>query len=196
MNLPALRAFIIVVVKRTGLWLIKASRIRPCTFNTYIAHILSDHVYLELISFTKPPEAYPPSSPSRRKRDSHKWASRAPGWIDYAFLGNGSLTSLGRISDIIMIAPAQTARRSISRKCPVPTHPDSNAHHPSGALGIAHILLLISEGPSFAAGDKDISVMIVEQPVSRTTTEVKWRLSTLNGERAPTLVLTTLSDRE
>ncbi|KAF8191555.1 glyoxalase-like domain-containing protein [Mycena galopus ATCC 62051] len=63
--------------------------------------ILGDHVYLELISFTKPPEAYPPSSPSRRKRESHKWASRAPGWIDYAFLGNGSLTPPGRISDII-----------------------------------------------------------------------------------------------
>jgi hypothetical protein len=56
------------------------------------------------------------------------------------------------------------------------------------SLGIAHI--------SFAAGEKDISVMIVEQPVSRTTTEVKWRLSTLNGERAPALVLTTPSDRE
>jgi hypothetical protein len=75
------------------------------------------------------------------------------------------------------------------------THPDSNAHHPSCALGIAHILLLISE-PSFAAVDKDISAVIGEQPVSRTTTEIKWRLSTLNGERAPTLVLTTPSDRE
>ncbi|KAJ7348957.1 hypothetical protein DFH08DRAFT_807546 [Mycena albidolilacea] len=88
------------------------------------------------------------------------------------------------------------------RTCPdgeifkwVPTHPDSNAHHPSGALGIAHILLLISE-PSFAAVDKDISVVIGEQLVSRTATEVKWRLSTLNGECAPTLVLTTPSDRE
>ncbi|KAJ6497102.1 glyoxalase-like domain-containing protein [Mycena vitilis] len=66
--------------------------------------VLGDHVYVELISFTKPPEAYPPTSPSgptRRQRDSHKWASKAPGWIDYAFLGNGSLTAPGRISDII-----------------------------------------------------------------------------------------------
>jgi len=63
--------------------------------------ILADHVYLELISFTNPPEAYPPSSPSRRKREAHKWAKKQPGWIDYAFLGNGALEGANRISDII-----------------------------------------------------------------------------------------------
>jgi len=62
--------------------------------------VLKDGVYLELISFTHPPSHYPPSSPSREKRDSHRWASKLPGWIDYAFLGNGSLTT-DRISDII-----------------------------------------------------------------------------------------------
>ncbi|KAJ7348960.1 glyoxalase-like domain-containing protein [Mycena albidolilacea] len=195
--------------------------------------ILSDHVYLELISFTKPPEAYPPSSPSRRKRESHKWASRAPGWIDYAFLGNGSLTPPERISDIIngrtsvdsaplyleevpggrtrpdgevlkWVISAPAMPTSIlpffcgdltDRRKRVPTHPDSNAHHPSGALGIAHVLLLTSDS-SFAAVHKEISVVIGEQPVLRTAVEVKWRLSTLNSERAPTLVLATPSDQE
>ncbi|KAJ7778710.1 glyoxalase-like domain-containing protein [Mycena maculata] len=63
--------------------------------------ILGDHVYLELISFVKPVEAYPPNSSSRRQRESRKWADKQPGWIDYAFLGNGSLTAPTRISDII-----------------------------------------------------------------------------------------------
>lgn len=33
------------------------------------------------------------------RRDGHPWAVKPPGWIDYAFLGNGSHTR--RISDII-----------------------------------------------------------------------------------------------
>ncbi|KAG5639176.1 hypothetical protein H0H81_006080 [Sphagnurus paluster] len=61
--------------------------------------ILADGVYLELIAFTYPPWHFPPGSPERRERDAHPWASKIPGWIDYAFLGNGSLSS--RISDII-----------------------------------------------------------------------------------------------
>ncbi|KAF8061733.1 glyoxalase-like domain-containing protein [Lyophyllum atratum] len=61
--------------------------------------ILADGVYLELISFTHPSSHYPAGSPERQARDSHQWASKAPGWIDFAFLGNGSLTT--RISDII-----------------------------------------------------------------------------------------------
>ncbi|KAE9408058.1 hypothetical protein BT96DRAFT_20352 [Gymnopus androsaceus JB14] len=61
--------------------------------------ILADHVYLELISFVKPVDAYPPGSPGRLARENHRWASKKPGWIDYSFLGNGSETIL--ISDII-----------------------------------------------------------------------------------------------
>ncbi|KAJ3885403.1 glyoxalase-like domain-containing protein [Lentinula edodes] len=61
--------------------------------------ILSDSVYLELISFVNPVDAYPPASPARLARENHPWAIKAPGWIDYAFLGNGSETV--RISDII-----------------------------------------------------------------------------------------------
>ncbi|KAJ4486153.1 glyoxalase-like domain-containing protein [Lentinula aciculospora] len=61
--------------------------------------ILGDGVYLELISFLKPVDAYPPSSPERLARENHPWALKAPGWIDYAFLGNNSETI--HISDII-----------------------------------------------------------------------------------------------
>lgn len=77
----------------------------------------------------------------------------------------------------------------------VPTHPDSNSDHPCGALGVAHVLLLSSES-SFAAAYKELSVVIGEPPASRTDTEAKWHLSTLNGARPPTLILSTPSDRE
>ncbi|KAJ7885389.1 glyoxalase-like domain-containing protein [Mycena leptocephala] len=198
--------------------------------------ILGDHVYLELISFTQPLEAYPPSSPSRRQRESHKWASKPPGWIDYAFLGNGALTAPGRISDIIngrakdsdsrtgplyldevpggrtrpdgeilkwvISAPAKSdsilpffCGDVTDRGLRVPTHPDSNSHHPCGALGVAHILLLTSSS-SFAAVYEELSVVIAEPPVSCTPTKATWHLSTLNGPRTPTLILSTPSDRE
>ncbi|KAF9043374.1 glyoxalase-like domain-containing protein [Panaeolus papilionaceus] len=52
--------------------------------------ILADGVYLELISFTHPISHYPVNSPERRLRESHAWASKRPGWIDFAFLGTGS----------------------------------------------------------------------------------------------------------
>ncbi|KAJ6606327.1 glyoxalase-like domain-containing protein [Mycena vulgaris] len=195
--------------------------------------ILGDHAYLELISFTKPPEAYPPSSPSRRKRESHKWASKEPGWIDYAFLGNGSLTAPGRISDIInsrrsasdgplyldevsggrtrpdgevlkWVISSPTKSNSIlpffcgdvtDRHLRVPTTPESNSRHSCDALGVAHILLLTSES-SFAAVYKELSVVADGALLSRTQTEAKWSLATLNGQHAPTLTLSTPSDQE
>lgn len=52
--------------------------------------MFADGVYLELISFTHPASYYPPGSPERAKRDGNPWASRSLGWIDFAFLGNGS----------------------------------------------------------------------------------------------------------
>ncbi|KAJ7184483.1 glyoxalase-like domain-containing protein [Mycena filopes] len=195
--------------------------------------VLGDHVYLELISFTKPLEAYPPSDPSRKARESHKWASRIPGWIDYAFLGNGSLTPPRRISDIIngrrdesegplylgeipggrtrpdgevlewvITAPAKS--KSIlpffcgdvtDRRLRVPTQPDSTSPHPCGARGIAHIRLLTSAS-NFAAVFKEFSVVVEDPPISRSPTEARWYLSTLNGLRAPTIILSTPEDRE
>ncbi|KAJ3999686.1 glyoxalase-like domain-containing protein [Lentinula boryana] len=61
--------------------------------------ILGDGVYLELISFMKPVDAYPPDSPERLARENHPWALKAPGWIDYSFLGINSETV--HIFDII-----------------------------------------------------------------------------------------------
>ncbi|KAJ7577467.1 glyoxalase-like domain-containing protein [Mycena floridula] len=57
--------------------------------------ILPDYAYIELLAFTKPADSYPPDSP----RHTHRWAKKQPGWIDYAFLGNGSLEN--RVSDAI-----------------------------------------------------------------------------------------------
>ncbi|CAA7260890.1 unnamed protein product [Cyclocybe aegerita] len=61
-----------------------------------------DGTYVELIAFTHPVSYYPPGSPEHIARESHPWASKHPGWIDYAFLGNGLLSPLSsRISTII-----------------------------------------------------------------------------------------------
>ncbi|KAH6919228.1 glyoxalase-like domain-containing protein [Coprinopsis sp. MPI-PUGE-AT-0042] len=51
--------------------------------------ILGDGSYLELISFMHPVSHYPEGSEERTKRETHRWAKQAPGWIDYAFLGTG-----------------------------------------------------------------------------------------------------------
>ncbi|KAI5117251.1 hypothetical protein M0805_006414 [Coniferiporia weirii] len=51
--------------------------------------ILSDASYVELISFTHPPEDYPVGSPERAVRDAHLWGKKGPGWIDFSFLGFG-----------------------------------------------------------------------------------------------------------
>ncbi|KAK0210124.1 glyoxalase-like domain-containing protein [Desarmillaria ectypa] len=61
--------------------------------------ILADGVYLELIAFTHAASWYPPGSDERHRRETHRWATKQLGWIDFAFLGNGSNTT--RISDII-----------------------------------------------------------------------------------------------
>ncbi|TFK34921.1 glyoxalase-like domain-containing protein [Crucibulum laeve] len=52
--------------------------------------VLADGIYLELIFFTHPESDYPPGSPEREKRDANPWSHKPYGWIDYAFLGNGS----------------------------------------------------------------------------------------------------------
>jgi len=63
--------------------------------------VFDDGVYLELISFTHPASYYPPGSPGRILRDSHTWAQKSPGWIDFAFLGNGSHVESEKISKTI-----------------------------------------------------------------------------------------------
>ncbi|KAF8808023.1 hypothetical protein BYT27DRAFT_6599035 [Phlegmacium glaucopus] len=61
--------------------------------------VFADGVYLELISFTHPTSRCTPGSEELRQRERHRWATRSPGWIDYAFLGNGSRSD--SISEII-----------------------------------------------------------------------------------------------
>lgn len=78
---------------------VRAFILDMCSDYNHCLQVLSDGVYLELISFTHPPTYYPPNSPERQRREAHAWASKSPGWIDYAFLGNGSQST--RISDII-----------------------------------------------------------------------------------------------
>ena len=55
------------------------------TYNALV--ILSDGAYLELIAFTHPASYYPAGSADRKARESHTWANKTPGWIDYAHLG-------------------------------------------------------------------------------------------------------------
>lgn len=50
-------------------------------------------MYLELIAFTHPIEYYPEGSEERARRESNAWASKHPGWIDYAFLGTSPTIS-------------------------------------------------------------------------------------------------------
>lgn len=51
---------------------------------------------------------YPPGTPERLKREAHRWAKAPLGWIDYAFLGNGSLEPGHRISDAINSRASET----------------------------------------------------------------------------------------
>ncbi|KAG9125551.1 hypothetical protein FRC07_007161 [Ceratobasidium sp. 392] len=69
---------------------------------------LSDGVYIELIAFNQPPLEGP--------APKHWWATKQPGWIDWACLG---------LEDHVPSADAET--------------------HPNAALGIAHIVLSIPE---------------------------------------------------
>lgn len=61
--------------------------------------VFADGAYLELIAFTHPTSRYTPESEEFVRRDRHPWATKSPGWIDYAFLGNGSQSD--SISEII-----------------------------------------------------------------------------------------------
>ncbi|KAF7294571.1 Zn(2)-C6 fungal-type domain-containing protein [Mycena indigotica] len=184
--------------------------------------IIDDHTYLELLSFTHPADSYPPSSP----RHQHKWAARAPGWIDYAFLGNGILDEgPQRISDVIngrwrretklyneevgggrtredgvklewvISAPAENhgllpffCGDVTDRQLRVPTRPDSNTTHPSGARGVAHIRILVKSDEFQLVADQ-LSAVIDAKPFERLEGTAKWHLSTLNGLRSPTLVV-------
>ncbi|TCD67982.1 terpene cyclase [Steccherinum ochraceum] len=62
------------------------------TENALVA--FADGAYIELISFTHPLSYYPPNTPTHDARKSHSWASKHPGFIDFAFLGNAGYPSI------------------------------------------------------------------------------------------------------
>jgi hypothetical protein len=50
--------------------------------------VLPSSTYIEIIHFLKTVEETGPSgSPERKARESHHWADKVPGWIDWALLG-------------------------------------------------------------------------------------------------------------
>jgi len=55
--------------------------------------VIKDGVYLELIALIHPIEHYPEGSEERSRLESNLWASKLPGWIDYAFLGTSPTIS-------------------------------------------------------------------------------------------------------
>ncbi|KAJ8699310.1 hypothetical protein PTI98_002437 [Pleurotus ostreatus] len=78
--------------------------VSPRLLFTQKVQIFEDGTYLELLNFVKPAASYPAGSPERAKRDSHPWAPKNPGWIDFAFLGTGEdkhSGGTGVISEII-----------------------------------------------------------------------------------------------
>ena len=66
-----------------------------------LLQVLKEGTYIELISFTHPVSYYPPGSAERTAREAHRWAKESPGWIDYAFLGNGENEVGRRVSDAV-----------------------------------------------------------------------------------------------
>lgn len=84
-----------MALQKTVSWYVVSVFTRHCVKNG-LDKVFQDGVYLELISFTHPASHYPPGSPERRERESIPWASKSPGWIDYAFLGS-STTSISHI---------------------------------------------------------------------------------------------------
>ena len=79
-----------------GVYSVTCVSVHPAEFPS--RQILSDGVYLELISFVHPLSHYPPGSDERHRRETSPWAEafKRPGWIDYAFLGTGD-TTISRI---------------------------------------------------------------------------------------------------
>ncbi|PFH52486.1 hypothetical protein AMATHDRAFT_46331 [Amanita thiersii Skay4041] len=181
--------------------------------------VLADGVYLELISFNYPVAHYPAGSPERQKREEHRWAGKALGWVDYAFLGNGSMEN--RVSAVIngragrdgsgvryleereggrirtdgerlewlITAPAEEGREQeegsallpffcgdvTPRRLRVPTEPDSNTRHPSGAIGIAFIRVL-STAELLRTLVNRLTTVVGDQAQQHSESEFVWKI--------------------
>lgn len=84
----------------------------------------------------------------------------------------------------------------------VPVDPPSNTHHPSAALGIAHVRVL-AEPETFTALSKQLTSVIGTQPDVTSESESIWLLHTVGVPSAqasrnatPKLVLSTPRDSE
>ncbi|KAG5352655.1 hypothetical protein C0989_001277 [Termitomyces sp. Mn162] len=172
--------------------------------------VLADGVYLELISFTHPVSYYPPGSSGRQARESHAWASKSPGWIDFAFLGNGLLTGPNRVSNIINDrAKKEGSGVEYDPEIPggrerpdgkvlkwvitspgsrVPSNPTSNIEHPSTAQGISYLLVLTSPG-TFSALTRQLTTVIGTPAISSMNTEAIWQLEAVHKTKGPKFIL-------
>jgi len=149
----------------------------------------------------------------RRKRDSIPWASKLPGWIDFAFRGDStaSISEIinkraredgsgveylpemkgrerpdGKMLEWLISAPgAGLDTGSVPffcgditpREWRVPLDPPSNTQHPSTALGIAHLRVLVDE-KTITTRSKKLTSIIGSQPIRAMATESTWLLDT------------------
>ncbi|KAI0028187.1 glyoxalase-like domain-containing protein [Vararia minispora EC-137] len=61
--------------------------------------VLSDLVYIELITFVHPVSHYEPGSPSYEQRTEHQWANKPTGFVAYSF--GGDVSAHPTISEIL-----------------------------------------------------------------------------------------------
>ena len=73
----------------------------------------------------------------------------------------------------------------------VPSEPHDNIQHPSGAIGIAYLRILV-QSPSFHAVSNQLKTVIGHDPISSMTSESIWTLDTTNNvQHPPRLILST-----
>ncbi|KAF8898237.1 hypothetical protein CPB84DRAFT_1747911 [Gymnopilus junonius] len=185
-----------------------------------------------------PPLLLPPGHTSTPRPRRASMGPPAPGWIDFAFLGNGSLLPPQSISKLInhrsktegsgiaydleveqgrvrTDGPSGEGRREegrgalflwdvkpSSRKLRVPSDPPSNTTHPSSALGIAYVRVLVNTS-SFAQVSKQLISVVGKKPTSISESpspkKAVWDLDTVNldvKKKRSQLVLSTPDGEE
>ncbi|KAG8858544.1 hypothetical protein FRB96_005216 [Tulasnella sp. 330] len=178
------------------------------TYNALV--VFDDGVYLELIAFTHAIEHYPEGTPERNRRENHWWASKNPGWIDWANLGlnhDVENTINQRARGLVRYLQPQEGGRTkpdgtelrwrvtfpalehgrgalpffcedvTPRSRRVPLEPRSNAQHPCGATGIAHIILLAS-AERMGHLSEQLPLVLGDQPEVNPGSQLRWSLET------------------
>ncbi|KAI0806766.1 glyoxalase-like domain-containing protein [Fomes fomentarius] len=177
--------------------------------------VFADGTYLELIQFVQPP---PTDS-------QHPWSKKAPGWIDYAFLGTGRggdhstakyeeleggrRREDGKILEWLISSIVNKDDRGklpffcgdvTPREWRVPLEPRSNVEHASTTIGITYVKLLVSPA-AFASSTKQLTTVFGQDPHTSTTTEAIWDLDEQPSrlgmhKKAPQLVLRVFQNEE